>query len=96
MKKDDAREEAREIRSYKKIALIAALLAGVVTAALVVLAQIDFLGGMVLTELDKAVTNQLHVNLSSSSLSGNPVLGFKGHDLALSRSDDQLLSVQEY
>ena len=96
LKKDDAREEAREIRSYKKIALIAALLAGVVTAALVVLAQIDFLGGMVLTELDKAVTNQLHVNLSSSSLSGNPVLGFKGHDLALSRSDDQLLSVQEY
>lgn len=66
LKNDTAREEARELRSYKKIALIAALVAGVLTAALVVLAHIDFLGGMVLTQLDKAVTNQLHVDLSSS------------------------------
>ena len=96
LKNDTAREEARELRSYKKIALIAALVAGVLTAALVVLAHIDFLGGMVLTQLDKAVTNQLHVELSSSPLSGNPLLGFKGRDLELTRSGDQLLHVGEY
>ena len=96
MKQDMSREEAREIRSYKKIAAIAALIAGVILAALVVLSQIDFLGDMVLSQLDQAVTQQLRVKLSSSPLSGNPMLGFKGNDLSLSRSGDKLLSVKSY
>lgn len=79
----------------KKILLVGGIVLGTFFSVTLFLTQIDFLGGLVLSELNSAVQEKLNVELRTSPLSGNPLVGFKGHSLTLARSGDTLLSVDE-
>ncbi len=75
-----------------KISMIAAAVVCIVGIVLVILTQVDFLGDLVLSKLNTAVTKQLNVELDISPLTGNPIMGLKGSGLAFVRSGDKLLT----
>jgi len=60
-----------------------------------ILTRIDFLGDMVLMQVQDAVQTLGDVKLEISPLRGNPVTGFKGTDLVLMRGDETLLASSE-
>ena len=84
------------INTNKRIFAAAAVLAGVVFVVLWLLTSVDFLGDMVLTQMDNAVSKQLNAGVDVSSLAGNPIMGFKGADLELKRSGKSLLRVKNF
>lgn len=53
--------------------------------------RVNFLGDMVLGQVEKAVNEQLRAEVSLSPLTGNPVRGFKGTELSILRSGDVLV-----
>ena len=59
----------------KKATIASAVLIAVFCIALAVLTQVDFLGEMVLSQLNTAVQKELNVTLKTDSLSGNPFVG---------------------
>jgi len=84
------------INTNKRIFTAAAVLACVVFLVLWLLTRADFLGDMVLTQMDNAVSKQLNAGVGVSSLEGNPIVGFKGADLELKRSGKSLLRVKKF
>ncbi len=78
----------------KKLFIITAAAVGIVCLVLGILTRYDFMGDLVLTELDKAVSKQLNVKIKVSPLTGNPIIGFKGTNLELVRSDDSLIKIK--
>ncbi len=85
----------KQEKNSKKGTICGAVAAVIVIAAALVVSQTNFLGSLVLDQLNKAVKKELNVELSISPLDGNPVSGFKGQNLVLSRSGDKLLTVGE-
>lgn len=59
-----------------------------------VLAKVNFLGDMVLTQVEKAVNEQLQAEVSVSPLAGNPLTGFTGKTLVISRAGVPMLTVE--
>ncbi|MDO5562102.1 MAG: hypothetical protein Q4F74_00640 [Synergistaceae bacterium] len=82
-------------RKKKKILLICGIALGVFFSAALFVTQIDFLGDLVLSQLNDAIHEQLNVDLKISPLTGNPLVGFKGRDVAFVRSGDALLTADE-
>lgn len=63
--------------------------------ALALLSQIDFLGDLVLSELNKALTKELDAVLLLDSLSGNPITGFKAKKIILERFEKKLITIDK-
>lgn len=59
--------------------------------AYAVFTQVNFLGDMVLRQIEKAVNEQLKAEVSISPFKGNPIAGLEGEGLIISRSGDVLL-----
>ena len=78
-----------------KAGIIAAAATAVVGIILVVLTQVNFLGGLVVGQISTAVRDELNVELKMPDLSGNPLMGFKGRGISLVRSDDELLTIDK-
>lgn len=57
-----------------------------------VLTRVNFLGDMVLRQIEKAVGEQFSSEVSFASLTGNPLTGFEGKHLVISRKDKELIS----
>lgn len=57
-----------------------------------VLSHVNFLGEMVLEQVEKAIRGQLDAEVSVSSFSGNPISGFRGETLVISRSGQPLVT----
>ncbi len=76
-----------------KAGIIAAAATAAVGLILVVLTQVNFLGGLVVGQISTAVRDELNVELKMPDLSGNPFMGFKGRGISLVRSDDELLTI---
>ena len=79
----------------KKATIASAVLIAVFCIALAVLTQVDFLGEMVLSQLNTAVQKELNVTLKTDSLSGNPFVGFRTGTVHLVRSGKTLLTAEE-
>lgn len=62
---------------------------------MIALTKVDFLGDLVISELNKAITNELDAVIVLDSLSGNPITGFKTKEVVLSRSEDKLLTINK-
>lgn len=74
-------------------------LAGAVSVAFfffvcIILARVDFLGGMVLGQVEKAVNEQLRAEVSIGPLAGNPITGFSGEALVISRSGNPMITAR--
>lgn len=57
----------------------------------VALAHVNFLGEMVLEQVEKAINGQLDAQVSVAPFSGNPISGFRGETLVISRSGQPLI-----
>jgi hypothetical protein len=68
---------------------------GFVGIALLILTQVNFLGDLLLTRLKSEIAKEFNVELVISPLEGNPVMGFRGSDVVLLRSGDELLSADK-
>jgi len=84
----------RRILYNNKISIAAAAATGLVGLILLVLTHVNFLGDVVLARLNSVITKEFNVGLQISPLEGNPIVGFKGTDIALVRSGDELLSAE--
>ena len=85
----------KDLKKNKMMAVCGAAAAIIIITAALVVSQTNFLGSLVLDQLNKAVKKELNVELTISPLDGNPISGFKGKDMILSRSGDTLLKVGE-
>ncbi|MDD4159438.1 MAG: hypothetical protein PHO18_00660 [Synergistaceae bacterium] len=85
----------RRINFNSKIGMFSALATVVVGILLLLLTQVNFMGDVVVQQVSTAVRSELNVEMKMSPLKGNPLMGFRGEDLSLVRSDDKLLSVKK-
>lgn len=83
----------RRISFNSRIGIIAALATAVVGILLVVITQFNFLGDLVVDQVSDAVHDELNVEIEMSPLTGNPVMGFKGGDVSLVRSGENILTI---
>ncbi len=83
------------LKKGKKITLTGAVLIAFLCVGLAVLTQVDFLGAMVLEQLNAALQKELNATIKTDSLSGNPFVGFKTGAVSLERSGKQLVKVEE-
>lgn len=60
-----------------------------------VLTRVNFLGDVVLKQIEKAVNEQLKAEVSILPFKGNPIIGLEGERLVISRSGDVLLSADK-
>lgn len=60
----------------------------------VILARVSFLGDMVLTQIEKAVNEQLRAEVSIAPLAGNPITGFTGKTLVISRTGVPMITAE--
>ena len=75
--------------------MIAAMVAAVVGILLVVITQFNFLGELVVDQVSSAVRGELNVEIQMPPLTGNPVMGFKGEEVLLERSGENILTIDK-
>lgn len=82
-------------RFNSKISIIVAVITAVIGLALVLLTQVNFLGDLVVEQVSLAVRETLDVELDMPALNGNPVMGFRGSDIAFLRAGEKLLTIDK-
>lgn len=85
----------RRITFNSRIGIIFTLATTVVSILLVVITQFSFLGNLVVDQVSGAVHDELNVEIQMSPLTGNPVMGFKGEEVLLTRSGEKLLTIDK-
>lgn len=83
----------RRISFNSRIGIIVALATAFVGILLVAITQFNFLGELVVDQVSSAVRDELNVEIQMPPLTGNPVMGFKGENVSLVRSDDKLIAI---
>lgn len=78
--------------SNKTMLFFGAAILAVLFVTYAALTRVNFMGDMVLRQIEKAVNEQLRAEISVSPFKGNPLAGLRGDGLVVSRSGDVLLS----